>query len=493
MKNHKTNAARILDKAGARYLLVPYEVDENDLSAAHAAESLGCDPERIFKTLVVKGDRTGYVVCVIPGSVELDLKKAAAASGNKSCAMLPLKDLQAVTGYIRGGRGGSDLDSPPPCLQRGIRALETDPKPSPNGLPGNLPGSFTRRRPGIPRVVYSVMPVVPVRRRLFPTSQPQQEPGLFRQTDDGALRGPAIVLIFSAGYAFIVSVMMISHPVTSSRGRARAYYLLEVRASGRAYFSGRTASPMKAIGIKFLLVAAIAVLPWRANALTGELSIGAVGSVHVSPYKSYDTTVLPLPFVTYKSDRFYAKGTSLGVHLLKNERHELSVGASYLGLEFKPRRTDDRQLKQLDKRRSTMLADISYSYVSRFGLVRTQLGQDVLGKSDGMLGNLSLHVPWMTETFVVMPGIGVQWASSKHNEYYYGVSRTEAARSGLRRCSPGNTFSPYLMLEAKYKLSDGWDVVAKARTEYVTGRLKDSPMVGKSFTTSIMAGVQYNF
>ena len=99
----KTNAARILDTLGIDYRLASYEVDEEDLSATHLADMIDEDPERIFKTLVLRGDRTGPVVCVIPGGRELDLKKAAKASGNKSCAMLPLKDLQGMTGYIRGG------------------------------------------------------------------------------------------------------------------------------------------------------------------------------------------------------------------------------------------------------------------------------------------------------------------------------------------------------------------------------------------------------
>lgn len=230
-----------------------------------------------------------------------------------------------------------------------------------------------------------------------------------------------------------------------------------------------------------------------ASVLSGELSVGAVASVSVSPYKSYDTTVMPLPFITYKSDRLFIKGTSLGVHLLKNERHELSLGASYLGLEFKPRKTDDRALKLLDKRHSTMTADVFYSYVSKIGLVRASLAQDVLGNSDGMLGNLSLHVPWITDCFVVMPGLGVQWGSSKHNKYYYGVTGRESDRSGLKRYNPGNTFSPYLTLEAKFKVAERLDVVAKARAEYLTGRVKHSPMVGKSFSSSISAGLQYNF
>ncbi len=103
MKTNKTNAARILDKAGISYELQSYEVDENDLSAMHMAESLGLDQNQVFKTLVLKGDKSGYFVCVAPGGGELDLKKAAKAAGNKSCALIALKDLQPVTGYIRGG------------------------------------------------------------------------------------------------------------------------------------------------------------------------------------------------------------------------------------------------------------------------------------------------------------------------------------------------------------------------------------------------------
>lgn len=102
-KIEKTNAARLLDKAGIGYKLIPYEFDENDLAAQHVAESLGQDIERVFKTLVLHGDRTGHIVCVVPGNAEVDLKALAKASGNKKVEMIAMKDLLSVTGYIRGG------------------------------------------------------------------------------------------------------------------------------------------------------------------------------------------------------------------------------------------------------------------------------------------------------------------------------------------------------------------------------------------------------
>lgn len=102
-KIEKTNAARLLDKAGLKYDLIPYEFDENDLAAQHVADSLGQDISRVFKTLVLHGDKTGHLVCVIPGNCEVDLKALAKASGNKKVEMILMKDLLAVTGYIRGG------------------------------------------------------------------------------------------------------------------------------------------------------------------------------------------------------------------------------------------------------------------------------------------------------------------------------------------------------------------------------------------------------
>ena len=102
-KINKTNVARILDSKKIPYELIPYTVDENNLAATHIAEELNENIEQVFKTLVLRGDRTGHFVCVIPGNCEVDLKKAAKVSGNKKAEMIPMKELLPTTGYIRGG------------------------------------------------------------------------------------------------------------------------------------------------------------------------------------------------------------------------------------------------------------------------------------------------------------------------------------------------------------------------------------------------------
>lgn len=99
----KTNAVRLVQQAGFPCKEEFYEFDENDLNGNHAATAIGMPPEQVFKTLVTKGAKTGINVYCIPVCCELDLKKAAKAAGDKSIEMLPVKDLLATTGYIRGG------------------------------------------------------------------------------------------------------------------------------------------------------------------------------------------------------------------------------------------------------------------------------------------------------------------------------------------------------------------------------------------------------
>ena len=99
----KTNASRLLEAAGLEFRLVPYTVDPDNLAADHVAAELGEDINCVFKTLVLKGERTGYFVCVVPGNREVDLKKAAKAAGDKKADLIPMKELLPVTGYIRGG------------------------------------------------------------------------------------------------------------------------------------------------------------------------------------------------------------------------------------------------------------------------------------------------------------------------------------------------------------------------------------------------------
>ncbi len=131
----KTNVARLLDRAGIAYELIPYEVDESNLAADHVAEQLGEDIKMVFKTLVLKGEypgrnsaasnAAGHFVCVVPGDAEVDLKKAAKAAGAKKADLIPMKELLPLTGYIRGGCSPIGMKKPFPTFFHSS-ALEFD-------------------------------------------------------------------------------------------------------------------------------------------------------------------------------------------------------------------------------------------------------------------------------------------------------------------------------------------------------------------------------
>lgn len=99
----KTNAMRMLDSAGIHYRILTYDVDEKDLSGVHVAATCGLPVEQVYKTLVLRGDKSGHLVAVLPVGMELDLKALALLSGNKKVEMIAVKDLLPLTGYIRGG------------------------------------------------------------------------------------------------------------------------------------------------------------------------------------------------------------------------------------------------------------------------------------------------------------------------------------------------------------------------------------------------------
>jgi Cys-tRNA(Pro)/Cys-tRNA(Cys) deacylase len=112
----KTNAVRILDRAGVAYELRTYDIDESDLSAERAAAKLGMAPETVFKTLITRGDRTGPVLACIPAGTELDLRALGEASGNKRVELVPLKEVLDLTGYMRGAVTPLAVKKPYPVL-----------------------------------------------------------------------------------------------------------------------------------------------------------------------------------------------------------------------------------------------------------------------------------------------------------------------------------------------------------------------------------------
>ncbi|GKW15157.1 MltA-interacting protein MipA [Pectobacterium carotovorum subsp. carotovorum] len=238
------------------------------------------------------------------------------------------------------------------------------------------------------------------------------------------------------------------------------------------------------------LVSGAVLLP-SAYAAEVSLGLGAAGSTSV--YRGVDNDVYPLPVLNYESENFYFRGLGGGYYLWNDGVNRFSLTAYYLPLGFKPGDSDDLRMKQLDKRRGTLMAGAAYRHTADWGEIRTVLAGDTLDYSNGFVWDTAYLYRFSMGDLSITPGIGASWFSENMNQYYYGVSAQESARSGFNQYSPGDGWAPYLELSAGYKINDSWSAWAVGRYTRLSDEMKDSPIVDSNHSILMSAGVSYRF
>ncbi|MDY0920540.1 MipA/OmpV family protein [Leclercia sp. CFBP8987] len=224
-----------------------------------------------------------------------------------------------------------------------------------------------------------------------------------------------------------------------------------------------------------------------------QWSVGAGVGVINSPYKQYDRDIYPVPVITYEGDNFWFRGLGGGYYLWNDQTDKLSIMAYYDPTHFKPGDSDSYQLRQLDKRKSTMMAGVSWVHNTEYGFLRTALAGDTLDNSNGYIWDLAWLYRYTNGGLTLTPGIGVEYHSDNYNDYYYGVSHKESRRSGLNSYDADDGWNPYLELTASYKFAPDWNVYATGRYNRLSDEVKDSPMVDKSWTGLMSVGLTYSF
>lgn len=222
-------------------------------------------------------------------------------------------------------------------------------------------------------------------------------------------------------------------------------------------------------------------------------SLGLGINVSDSPYKGYGTTYDPLPHIDYDNGNFFIDDTSLGAYVYNSHNQELSIGLSYLADEFNPKDSDNRQLKQLNKRHSTLVAQLLYSLTTPIGVWSASLSGDVLNESNSILVDINYMFPIFYNKFTFVQTIGINWADGNHNNYYFGVSHRESARSGLPYHHAKSSFTPYISMTASYAITSHANSFIGFRIDQLTGDVKKSPMVANSTVPNVYAGINYQF
>nr|WP_191091958.1 MipA/OmpV family protein [Kluyvera sp. EC_51] len=224
-----------------------------------------------------------------------------------------------------------------------------------------------------------------------------------------------------------------------------------------------------------------------------KLTLGAGVGIVEHPYKQYDHDVYPVPVINYEGDNFWFRGLGGGYYLWNDGTDQLSLTAYWSPLYFKPGDSDNSQLRKLDKRKSTVMAGVSWMHHTQYGSLRTMLSGDTLDNSNGIVWDTAWVYRYTNGGLTLTPGIGVQWNSENQNQYYYGVSHHESAKSGLRSYDPNSSWNPYLELSANYRFAGSWSVYGTARYTRLSDEITDSPMIDKSWTGLLSTGVTYTF
>lgn len=241
-----------------------------------------------------------------------------------------------------------------------------------------------------------------------------------------------------------------------------------------------------------LILLGLAVDPGRAAA---ELSLGLVYSTGTSPYKDYDRQWAVVPMIDFENDRFFVRDLSAGLKFYNSEDLKLGVFLGYDPTSFDGSDSGDRRLRQLDSRHEGLLAGADVQWTSPVGHFSLSLGGDISGHSRGLLGRLAYLYSLDFGTVEFVPQLGTYWASGSYNDYYYGVSRKEARKSGLTAYEAGAAFSPFLGLTIDVVLDaeEHWEIFCYGEAVALPSAVKNSPMVGRSSTRSLTTGLTYTF
>ena len=223
-----------------------------------------------------------------------------------------------------------------------------------------------------------------------------------------------------------------------------------------------------------------------------QLSVGVNVLYANTAYDTDENEVRVLPGVFYDNNRFYARGAQAGAYLINDGTNELSATVQLAGNSFDP---DDANgaLQGLDERKISAAAGLSYQRRTPVGGFRAQVATDVLDRSDGSTARLSYIGRITKNKLTVYPSIGFEYQDDSYNEYYYGVSAEESARTGVPEYIANSSLNPYINISANYDINERFAGFFNQSVSYLANEQYDSPMVDSRTESTTTLGLLYKF
>lgn len=240
-------------------------------------------------------------------------------------------------------------------------------------------------------------------------------------------------------------------------------------------------------------VAASLLLFSTSSWATWSLGVGASYSPAV--YKETPSNRVVIPIIGYEGEHFYYRGFTAGYRIWERRSpHNIVFKLAYDPRTLQPKDSDDPFIQQLDKRKSTGLAGVTYQYLNRsIGQLEFTVAGDVLGRHDGMYGEAVYRLPFRGERWMLTPSAGYSWNSSKLNNHLYGISQSEADRLGVDSFSPNGDGQFFVGLRGLIKITEHIIFTGGVRYTNLEGDLEDSPLLGDTDSTSLNIGLVYSF
>lgn len=223
-------------------------------------------------------------------------------------------------------------------------------------------------------------------------------------------------------------------------------------------------------------------------------NLGVKGGGYTSPYIGKKTYSIVWPIMDIDTGFLFLKNESVGFHLWRDSEQQLNALVQYLPLYLKPSSNDNEQVKQLDRRRSTLLGGISYQLDSDFGHIQASFLGDILNNSDSLIGALEYaYTTRVSPQLFLSPYLGAIWVNKKHNRYYFGISSGESLRSGFDVYQPNDSFNYYAGMGLNYYLNQHWSIQLDYRFYLLRDKIKSSPIVKHGYSHFLTTGIAFNF
>lgn len=241
------------------------------------------------------------------------------------------------------------------------------------------------------------------------------------------------------------------------------------------------------------LMSFLILISLSSAAEASDISVGGAVAAGDFGYRKTDVKILPFPLINYEHGDFYLRALNAGYYMFRDSENDMAFNIGPGALSYEPSASDDARMRRLNKRKVSIMSGITMNNRFRWGAFRTSVSSDVSDNSRGTVVDTAYLYPIRSGKLAVIPGFGVNWSDSQFNRYYYGISSSEARRSGMGKYAPDGAMTFYMEMTAFYQVNKSWSLMSSIKVTELNSTVTESNMVSGGISTQFVTGFGYVF